>query len=754
MIPYLLHVALLITICLLFYKLFLQRETFYNLNRWVLLICLPLSFLLPLIHVPQQWSVRATEQQNIAGADELPMVTLPAKAFPSINAITPRLSKPGSKPTDTPKPTAAPPAKPMSTVASNFTLADIMQWLFIIYIAGVVVFALNLLIQLIYTLYTAYARPVIIDGPYRIVELTGDKVPCSFLNNIFINPEKYDWDTYNQILVHEKVHARQLHSIDILLTELVIVLQWFNPFAWWYRTEMENNLEYLTDEAVTSKHNIDRSLYQLSLLKVSAPHLSLRIATNYNQSILKKRILMMSIKKSNLHTLWKYFLLVPLFAGLACILNQPAIGKNRLMSKGMYTGIIPDSLYKGDIVGFWYANKEGNVLNMDMKIVIKKQDWSYNGFVFPVSAFSSLPLKKQSDFYVKRNAGTILFNGKFEGDQGLGRFKMTFNKTYLEHLQKAGVKNTNEDALIGLVVNDVKEDYINLLIDNGFKDLTAEQLSTLALFKVTPSEIKFWGHSGFKNLTARDLQRAKSANMDSSYVSEIKKAGYPDITFNELCLLKSDSITADYIKGLTRAKLAARVPGDTTGTVIPVSIISTAKYMHVDSAYLRALAGFGYDLTASQLHSFKNFNITPEYITGLQNSGYSNIPASTLLSLKISKITPEYIKGFHDVGYNNIPLNALTLFKSQGITPDLVMGYKTMGYTNIEPTTLVQLKVKEITPGFIKGFSDLGFKNIPLTQLFVLKNTGVTPAYVTSMKQKGLNSKDIQKYITLKNSFN
>ncbi|MEO3403245.1 M56 family metallopeptidase [Mucilaginibacter sp. CAU 1740] len=632
-------------------------------------------------------------------------------------------------------------------------MAEAAQWLSIIYITGVIIFGLNLLLQLIYTLYQAYARPVIIDGRYRIVEINGDKAPCSFLNNIFINPEKYDWDTYNQILIHEKVHARQLHSIDILLAEVAIILQWFNPFAWWYRAELENNLEYLTDKAVTDDEDIDPALYQLSLLKVSTPHLSLRISTNYNQSILKKRIMMMNIKKSNLHTLWKYFLLAPLFAGLMCVFNQPASGRNAVMVDNSSISI-RDTLFRSNIEGFWYANKEGDVLNMDMKIVIKKQDWSYNGFLFPVSAFSSLPTKKQGYFIVKREAGTILFNGKFEGDQGLGRFKMKFNEAYLQHLQQAGIKNANEDDLIGLVVNDVKEDFIKVLLDNGFKQLTARQLGMLAMFKITPSEIKFWGHSGFKNLTADDLQRAKIAKIDSNYVSEIKNAGYPDISFNELCLLKSDSITADYIKGLTKAKLAARAPGDTSGTIIPVNIISTAKYMHVDSAYMRALAGFGYNLTASQLHSFKNFNITPEYIIDLQNLGYNNIPATSLLSLKMSKITPEYIKSFQSVGYNKIPLNSLTLFKSQGITPDLIKDFSAIGYTNIEPSTFVQFRAKEITPEFIKGFSELGFKNIPANQLFDLKSSGVTPAYIKSMKQKGLNSKDIQKYITLKNSFN
>ena len=201
------------------------------------------------------------------------------------------------------------------------------------YWIGVAAFGLNLLLQLVVLLFQAYTKPVISDGKFRIIELSGDKAPCSFGNNIFINPEKYDWETYSQILLHEKIHIQQRHSLDILMAELVLVLQWFNPFAWLYRTELESNLEFLTDDAVLEHKEIERSSYQMSLLKVSAPHLSLGITTNYNQSLLKKRIVMMNAKRSNIHTMWKYFFLVPLLGILACALmiRLPIVTSNKII---------------------------------------------------------------------------------------------------------------------------------------------------------------------------------------------------------------------------------------------------------------------------------------------------------------------------------------------------------------------------------------------------------------------------------------
>ncbi len=58
MIPYILYASLILTACFIFYKLLLQKETFFQLNRLVLLTCMMLAFILPVLHVPQQMSFR------------------------------------------------------------------------------------------------------------------------------------------------------------------------------------------------------------------------------------------------------------------------------------------------------------------------------------------------------------------------------------------------------------------------------------------------------------------------------------------------------------------------------------------------------------------------------------------------------------------------------------------------------------------------------------------------------------------------
>lgn len=787
MIPYLLYVAILLAVCLLFYKLLLQSETFYRLNRYILLCCLGFCFVIPLIRVPAKWSVHSSVQPVSQPASlQQPQQALnldveqaegPSAKAPAQYILTEKTSQPV-------------PVKPASAPSFTLSAAELIKWLLILYWAGVAVFSLNLVVQIGSTLYQAFTKPSIIDGCYRIVELTGNKVPCSFFNYIFINPAAYDWDTYSQILLHEKIHARQLHSLDIMLAELCIIFQWFNPFAWLYRKQIENNLEYLTDTAVLNTVNTDKAAYQLSLLKVSVPEFSLRIATNYNQSLLKKRIAMMNAKRSNLHILWKYFALLPLFCIFICSVNQPARSAEPMSDSGSVQLTKPaasnnSSVYKtfdAEVEGFWFAARDGDNMNMDFKVTTKDHNWNYNSFNIAMKDLSSIPRKQKGDFTLTRDAGTILFNGKFDGDEGLGRFKLKPNKAYIDLLQKEGIEQIEIHELLDLLLTNVQKDYLEKLHEYGFTATKVHDLSALRFFGGDENDMRFW-RSLYKNLTIGDLTHIKIIKLDSTFVNEMRKAGYENLTLQQLTSFKSQGITIDYIRSIVSARKIGRQSGDTTNLLPAADELLSARYAKVDSTYLRGLINAGYNLTGSQLHSFKVYNVTLGYLDSLKTMGYSNlsfatmiglrsqnitvdfikqyraigfneIPADYLSSFKRQDISPEFIKSYQGMGYKDIKASELVLIKTRGVTPDYIKSLQSLGYKNIEIADVISMKHENITPGFIKGFNDLGFSNIPIKDLILLKMSDVTPEYVSSMKQKGLNSKDLRKYINLKNSFN
>lgn len=308
---YLLHVSILVAGLYTFYWLLLRRETFFQLNRWLLLGSLLLALGIPLLKVPPQWSLR--EASPVAVSEPAPTARLESPDGAVMDAPV------GDNAVEASFPTSFTDAQ--DSLLANFSLPE---WLLIVYLLGVGVFALAFLFQLVIVLRKRRGLPVIKDGQFTLYELEDDTPPFSFGNWIFLNPTKYDPETYGQILEHEKLHVAQVHTLDKILAELVVVLLWFNPFAWLMRTAITKNLEYLTDAEMLNA-GTDATAYQLSLVKVAVPQHALSFSTNYNESFLKSRVTMMNAKKSSAGSSWKYLLLLPMLLISVLSLNATQI---------------------------------------------------------------------------------------------------------------------------------------------------------------------------------------------------------------------------------------------------------------------------------------------------------------------------------------------------------------------------------------------------------------------------------------------
>ncbi|MCK5136664.1 MAG: energy transducer TonB [Bacteroidales bacterium] len=129
----------------------------------------------------------------------------------------------------------------------------------------------------------------------------------SFFGYIFIDPESLKQESFNHILVHESIHKREWHSIDRILVELFVMINWFNPVAWMFRKSVIENLEYLADSAVVSE-GTDPMKYQLSILNQYIGSASI---TNQFSSQIKNRINMLN-KNYRIGSKWKLFLMLPL----------------------------------------------------------------------------------------------------------------------------------------------------------------------------------------------------------------------------------------------------------------------------------------------------------------------------------------------------------------------------------------------------------------------------------------------------------
>ncbi|MBN1144617.1 MAG: hypothetical protein JXA72_09335, partial [Bacteroidales bacterium] len=199
MTPFLLYqlkvAASLAAFTLLYYLLF-RKETFYRFNRFYLLVSIVLSHLLPVVKLPiRQVNLQTTipDYGDFDAVDYAAFAQTTTQSAPAINI--PQL----------------------------------------IYgcIAGIV--ALYLIYQLISMIALVIRKNTTRLGSYRLILLPEKNQSYSFFNLIFLNAAPADAGQSNQVLQHELAHARQLHSLDIFIIQVVKIFQWFNPFI--YLTE-------------------------------------------------------------------------------------------------------------------------------------------------------------------------------------------------------------------------------------------------------------------------------------------------------------------------------------------------------------------------------------------------------------------------------------------------------------------------------------------------------------------------------------
>ena len=197
--------------------------------------------------------------------------------------------------------------------AVEVTTVDWNQIVTLLYITGVSIMLVRFSIQLLSLL--KILRSSSSERIDSILHIRVDRKisPFSFFKCIVYNPALHTEAELKMILRHEQVHALQWHTVDILIANLVLVLQWMNPFAWLFKSSIEENLEFIADSETAQKVRSKRE-YQLALIKASSSIPVPALSNNFYQSFIKKRIIMLNKNNSKKTNIWKLSIILPLLA--------------------------------------------------------------------------------------------------------------------------------------------------------------------------------------------------------------------------------------------------------------------------------------------------------------------------------------------------------------------------------------------------------------------------------------------------------
>jgi hypothetical protein len=281
MIQHLIHSSILAVLFYAVYYFFLKKETFFQWNRVYLLAIPFLSISIPFLSAPFSIEL-APLNEPVASSISLEMTE---------NLIL----------TDN--------ATPLSVE----TPINYLMFALIVYGIGVFISLLAFLYKI------STIKEIIRKGTSHfsdeiLITRTSQKLTAfSFFNNVVID-EKLDHKKAEEIIAHERIHIKQLHSLDLVTYELCKIIFWFHPIPYLVQRELKLVHEYIVDQFILK--NQESKTYQESLLKTIFGTDQFSLASSYfDTSFLKNRILMLQKKKSTSKSLFKLAFLLPIILG-------------------------------------------------------------------------------------------------------------------------------------------------------------------------------------------------------------------------------------------------------------------------------------------------------------------------------------------------------------------------------------------------------------------------------------------------------
>ncbi len=282
------------------YRLLLSRETFHRFNRIALLTLLALSALLPLVTIG---GALPTGSAAMTMPQALP--TLQPYSMDAVQAVA-------------------------SAQLNTLSWAHALLW---IYLLGCIIYACHQLISFVRL--GSLIRKAKREPMPEYINITGrgthtrlyvhdeELAPFSWMHLIVVSRKSLE-ESGRAILIHELAHIAHRHSWDLLLADVCLLFQWFNPTAWLLKQELRTVHEYEADDMVVQS-GINARDYQTLLIKKAVGTRLYSMANNLNHSSLKKRITMMLKKRSNPWARLKYLSILPLAALSVAVFARPEV---------------------------------------------------------------------------------------------------------------------------------------------------------------------------------------------------------------------------------------------------------------------------------------------------------------------------------------------------------------------------------------------------------------------------------------------
>lgn len=286
---YLLESGICLLVFYVFYTLILRRETFFQFNRLFLLIAPVLSLLIPFINVD------LSKPQLVEDSVEHSILPMVEQAEWLETYLISGLEQP----------------EPVFAL----TIGEILFFIYLLGLAWMTFVFIFRMRQISHLIRSSKKNKV---GKYTLVKNDKNFPAASFFGYIFWNKDTWKREE-KLILKHELVHIRQWHSLDVIVMELLVIFNWFNPLIFLFQKSLQLTHEYIADEYVVKQSDSVSGYAELLVQK--SKQLNLSKLVNTFHSFTKMRLLMLNKTRSKFYKKGKILLLFPISFGLMLLFS-------------------------------------------------------------------------------------------------------------------------------------------------------------------------------------------------------------------------------------------------------------------------------------------------------------------------------------------------------------------------------------------------------------------------------------------------
>lgn len=317
---------------------------------------------------------------------------------------------------------------------------------------------------------------------------------------------------------------------------------------------------------------------------------------------------------------------------------------------------------------------------------IDQRDRSNWGSTFDIDDFTGLDLSALSDratdvrFELRRDAGTLVFEGRMDNRDGWGDFTFTPNPDFEAAMEGYGYRLSDRDVFTMAMV-DVSRSFVQEIRDLGYRDVTRQELISMAIHGARPDFIRAMRAAGYSDLSAQELIRFRIHGVSPEFVAEMRDTGF-DLSARELVEARIHGVSADY----------ARELGEIGLTGLSFSDLRQFRIHGVSAELARATWEHFPQATGNDLVQMRIHGVSADFIRAMNELGYDDASLRDFVQFRIHGVSESYVRTLREIGFSDIPARDLIQMRIHGVSTDFAREMRDE-YEGVTPRDLIDARI-------------------------------------------------------------